>query len=157
MDFPTIIVKCNGCDEHPHMPPVQVPPKPEHPAWVSDPVALKKVYDKVQAMWAKSKKPKAKRIAFEQDIIPFEKFETVEMVRCGMVIDRAFPEKREWAYYMACTMPVSNADASDFVMRIYPDTSVLTGVPWGVYKAGTPLLEAEDMPKVVGEKRAREE
>jgi len=150
----TIVVSAQAPYQHPHLPPVQAPPRPDHPAWVSDPASLKKIYDRVQQMWAKSKKPKAKRIAFEQEIIPFEKFERFEMTLCPMKIGKD-PTQLEWAYYMGGTLPGKNS--LNFVMRIFPDTSVFTGVPWGVYRSGSRLLEEGEMPVVVGAKRAREE
>lgn len=148
---PTIVVSSQDPCQHPHLPPVQVPPKPEHPAWVSDLASLKKIYDKVHAMRAKAKKPKAKRIAYEQDIIPFDNFGQFEMILCAMPTNGQHSPEREWVYYMGGRMP-----GLDFVIRIYPDTSVYTGVPWSVYRAGSRLLEPEEMPAAVGEKRARE-
>ena len=78
---------------------VQAPPRPDHPWWVSDPASLKKIYDRVQEMWAKSKKPKAARIAFEQEIIPFEEFEQFKMTLCA-VQTGLDPIERQWVYYM---------------------------------------------------------
>lgn len=142
---------------------VQAPPRPDHPWWVSDPASLKKIYDRVQEMWAKSKKPKAARIAFEQEIIPFEEFEQFKMTLCA-VQTGLDPIERQWVYYMGGKLP--GKIELDFVIGIFPNTQVYTGVPLNVYYrrvGGSRLLGAEDgvwptdRPVVVGEKRVREE
>ena len=107
--------------------------------------------------------PKAARIAFEQEIIPFEEFEQFKMTLCA-VQTGLDPIERQWVYYMGGKLP--GKIEPDFVIGIFPNTQVYTGVPLNVYYrrvGGSRLLGAEDgvwptdRPVVVGEKRVREE